>query len=62
MFSRRLWNLILTITVFYWTDDSGTTWFVDDIRKVPAKYEEQAKSRVIDGLGSYEKYTHASGN
>jgi hypothetical protein len=46
-------------TVWQWTTEDGVVSFTDDEKQIPARYRDEARSRVLGRLDDYERYTPA---
>ena len=51
--------LILTLTVWFWEDSRGTWNFVEDKKKIPEIYKEEATTWEVGDLEEYEYFTPA---
>jgi len=44
-------------TVYSWITEDGTHAFADSLKRVPARYRDEVKTRQVGRLASYERYT-----
>jgi hypothetical protein len=44
-------------TVYSWQTEDGTYAYTDDRKRIPARYRGQAKSRSMEQLSSYKRFT-----
>ena len=46
-------------TVYRWVDDGKVLCFTDEVKKVPAKYQDKAETLELPALADYSRYTKA---
>jgi hypothetical protein len=53
-------SVVQADTVYRWVDDGGVLCATDDVKRVPAKYQDRAEALELLALVDYSQYTKSS--